>query len=144
MSNAWECAQERRPAKIRGAEVLFSFWPELPVNWRDPLTPEQEWDLVKQFRPGLMEKGYETTPHYTARCPFYNRTTSRAHVWHRDGERRGRKFCVWASNGPTEVMDEKGTLLDAKNGDVILIQDDLVVHRAQVKPSWFVRVGVAE
>lgn len=59
--------------------------------------------------------------------------------WHYETECVGRHFAVWSDRAPTQVMFNDGRLLDAKDGDVILIDNLEARHRPPDVARWFAR-----
>lgn len=69
--------------------------------------------------------------------------------WHRDGTGIYQEHVViWSNILPTEVLLPNGSLLEAKDGDVILLENQAVMHRIPAEAvdhpdRWFARAWVA-
>lgn len=67
--------------------------------------------------------------------------------FHEDGHDPRYSMVMWSNVQPTEVLLADGTVLPAKDGDIILMDSPRVMHRGQypVAPDrWFIRVQVRE
>jgi hypothetical protein len=84
------------------------------------------------------------------RDPEINATATLAETkeWHKDDSGYGVpasiQFIVWSNAQPTEIRLPDGSLLETKDGDVILIDNVEVEHRAPAAQinRWFVRTGL--
>jgi hypothetical protein len=62
--------------------------------------------------------------------------------WHRESDCIGPRFAVWSDHTPTEVRFLNGKLLTARDGDLILLDNELVEHRMPQteRGRWFARL----
>lgn len=79
------------------------------------------------------------------RDPEYNARNTPTY-WHRDAAGSRMMIAIWANVRPTEIRFADGSLLQTRDGDVILFDNDEVEHRAPDDQTgrWFVRTSVAE
>lgn len=108
-----------------------------------------DYSLDERFRRRIWREGWCTHP-LTLQVLSPERNAEKlpeTKDWHHDdaGYRSGFRFIVWSNTRPTEVRFADGTLLETKDGDVILIDNDEVEHRAPADQAgrWFVRTGLA-
>lgn len=103
-------------------------------------------DLGQRFRQRLMKAGWYTLPQLVnVRWPEINAgLMSEIKQWHHDEGALRIVFAVWSNIHPTEIRFPDGSLLPTRQGDVILIHNDEVEHRAPENQDgrWFVRTGL--
>lgn len=91
--------------------------------------------------------GFECLGLIEVRNPLLNSYyTDHARGWHTDTRGSGFMRAMWSNVRPTEVRFTDGRLLGAQDGDVILIDNSEVEHRApeDQQDRWFIRTSVAE
>src|ERR1041385_7279760 len=116
----------------RKTRVLF--------NWKPR---SLDGSLSDRLRSRLLRAGWYT--HILCmeiRRPFADSESviaSEVYEWHKDQGAPSVQFIVWSNIRPTEVRFADGSLLPAKDGDVILIDNAEVEHRAPANSDqrWF-------
>lgn len=118
----------------RVTRVLFNWRPRiLDLSLKDRF---QRRMATAGLRLDLMEIRH---PRYSARnAPTY---------WHKDAEPYPhQRLAVWSNIRSTAIRFPDGDLLQTQDGDVILIDNDEVEHRAPEDHTgrWFIRASVAK
>lgn len=112
-------------------------------NWKPRVL---DYSLKGRFRRRMAAAGFASLdclievrdPEYAAQnTPTY---------WHQDAAGSRMMIAVWANVRPTEFRFADGSLLQARDGDVILFDNDEVMHKAPDDQTgrWFIRTSVAE
>lgn len=118
--------------RIDETRVLF--------NWKPGLLNHR---LGSRFRRRLIQAGWWPLSVQTRRPQVEAGRNADADLfeWHKD--EGATLFAVWSNILPTEVKLADGTLLTAQAGDVILINNAEVEHRAprDWQDRWFCRTG---
>jgi len=113
-------------------------------NWK-PRSLDHTLD--QRLRSRFMKEGWYTLPSLMRlRNPALNKCIfEEALVWHQDEPAEvPLQFIVWSNVRPTEIRFPDGSSLETKDGDVILIDNQEVEHRAPANQTdrWFVRTGL--
>lgn len=120
----------------RTTRVLF--------NWKPRVL---DHSLKERFRRRMAAAGFVGLDCLIeVRSPEYNARNTPTY-WHKDAESYpNQKLAVWSNTRPTEIRFANGDLLQARDGDVILIDNDEVMHRAPDNQAdrWFIRTAVVE
>lgn len=71
-------------------------------------------------------------------------TQGRVLDWHQDNEGLPLSLVVWSNRFPTEVRFKNNRMLSARDGDVILIDNERTFHRTPKngRRRWFARLSV--
>lgn len=114
-------------------------------NWRPR---KLDHTLGERLRRRLIRVGLVAHP-YTVevRDPDVNKQQNAvAQGWHRDSVGSRLMLVMWSNIRPTEVQFLDRSLLQLRDGDVLLVDNDEVWHRAPEDQSgrWFLRTLVAE
>lgn len=125
-------------------------------NWR-PRGVLTKDEIRRKFTKKLLKLGFR--PEGLPRNPYLALVDVRAPYWHDTVNFKGadknsnvaafhkdgglRYFVVWSNVSPTEVKFKDGSLLDAKDGDIIFVDNKEVMHRTPKKfreiNRWFAR-----
>lgn len=121
------------------------------TNWQpsklDRETVRREFRrLLKKVLPSV-KVSMTTHPGGDVREPPRHRERNTADDWHKDCGGVDLLITIWTNIKPTEVRFSDGSLLEAKDGDVILIDNLEVEHRTpegSLEGRWFARARVAK
>lgn len=109
-------------------------------NWKPR---ELDHDIGIRLRRRLMKAGLYTHPYVVeVRSPDTNaQQDAGGQGWHRDATAPNTHLIMWSNIRPTLVRFKDGSLLEAKDGDVLLVDNDEVTHCAPEDQSnrWFLR-----
>lgn len=114
-------------------------------NWKPR---NLSYGIGQRLRRRLAKAGWYTlSPVVVVRWPELNAEPyvyDMVTEWHKDEGVNNFVFAVWSNIRPTEVRFPDGSLLPTRDGDVILIYNSEVEHRAPADPSgrWFVKTGL--
>lgn len=114
-------------------------------NWKPRIL---DHSLSIRLRRRLIRAGLTTHPYIVeVRDPEINQQqNARAQGWHQDAVGSHLMLVMWSNVRPTEIRFNDGTLLQVRDGDVVLVDNDEVWHRAPENQvdRWFCRTLVAE
>ena len=114
-------------------------------NWKPR---KLDHSLGERLRKRLIRAGLATHKFCVeVRDPEVNQQqNARAQGWHQDAVGSRLMLVMWSNIRPTEVRYLDGSRLQLRDGDVLLVNNDEVWHRAPEDQAdrWFLRTLVAE
>lgn len=114
-------------------------------NWKPRVL---DHTLGTRLRRRLIRAGLATHPFVVeVRDPEVNaQQNARAQGWHQDAVGSRLMLVMWSNVRPTEIRFIGGGFLRCREGDVVLVNNDEVWHRAPEDQAdrWFLRTLVAE
>lgn len=113
-------------------------------NWQPPVLDRS---LDERFRERMAAAGLECLGLIEVRDPGRNQYIETPKRWHRDDSSSELLIAMWSNVRPTEVKFADGRLLEgAEDGDVILVDNNEVEHRAPEDQTdrWFIRAYVMD
>lgn len=114
------------------------------LNWQPPVLDRS---LGERFRGRMAASGFVCIGIVEVRDPGRNQYIEAPKRWHRDDPSSELLIIMWSNVRPTEVRFADGRLLEGtQDGDVILVDDNEVEHRAPEDQTdrWFIRAYVMD
>lgn len=119
------------------------------TNWQPTRLTESvvacEWQALVGKLFGIAHIA-RADPLNVVRPPYHHHANGKC-AWHFDGASRNVYLVMWSNLLPTMVRLADGTRLRTKRGDVLLLDNRLVEHRADkrvltTKRRWFARAMI--